>query len=101
MRDTDKMGPGADVGQTSTGVWPYVGVGCMTAVVGCFGSAMLAVLLAKLVGAATGCAADAETGAPCNWLTSAVRGGLLGMILLPSFLIWRMRKARITHSNSE
>lgn len=100
MQDTDNL-PSGDREQTSTGVWPYVGVGCMTAVVGFFGTAMIAVLVAKLVGAANGCAADPETGAPCNWLTWAVRGGVLGMILLPSFLIRRMRKARSAHTNSE
>jgi hypothetical protein len=73
----------------------------MTAIVGFFGSAMLAVLVAKIVGFATGCAADAETGAPCGWLTWAVRGGLLGLVVVPSFIIWRMRKARIAHRNSE
>ena len=100
MRDTDNLAS-ADTGATSAGVWPYVGVGCMTAVVGFFGSAMLAVLVAKLIGFGTHCAADAETGAPCNWFTYAVRGGILGMILLPSILIWRMRKARTAHTNSE
>ena len=100
MKDTDNLGP-AGSGETSEGAWPYVGVGCMTAVVGFFGSGMIAVLIAKLVGYATGCSADAETGAPCNWLTYAVRGGLLGMIILPSLIVWRMRKARTAHKNSE
>ena len=73
----------------------------MTAVVGFFGSGMIAILIAKLVGAATGCAVEAETGAPCNWFTYAIRGGLLGMVALPSLTIWRMRKARAAHRNSE
>jgi hypothetical protein len=73
----------------------------MTAVVGFFGSGMIAILIAKLIGAATGCATEAETGAPCNWFTYAIRGGLLGMVALPSFIIWRMRKARAAHRNSE
>jgi hypothetical protein len=73
----------------------------MTAIVGFFGSGMIAVLIAKVVGYASSCAADADTGAPCNWLTYAIRGGLLGMIILPSFIIWRMRKARTAHKNSE
>lgn len=100
MRDTDNLGP-ASSGETSEGVWPYVGVGCMTAVVGFFGTAMIAVLVAKVVGLASGCVPDAETGAPCNWLTYGMRGGLLGMILLPSLIIWRMRKARSANRNSE
>jgi hypothetical protein len=100
MRDTDNLGS-AGSGETSEGVWPYVGVGCMTAIVGFFGTGMIAILVAKLVGAATGCAVEAETGAPCNWFTYAIRGGLAGMILLPSLVIWRMRKARTAHKDSE
>ena len=73
----------------------------MTAISGMMGSAMLAVLLAKLVGYATLCAADGETGAPCDWLTYAVRGGLLGLILVPTIVIRRMRKARAASRNSE
>jgi hypothetical protein len=73
----------------------------MTAVVGFFGTGMLAILVAKAVGYASGCAVEPETGAPCNWYTYAIRGGLLGMIVLPTFIIWRMRKARSAHRNSE
>ena len=100
MRDTDNLGAGGS-GETSEGVWPYVGVGCITMVVGFFGTGMIAILLAKVVGGITGCAVEAETGAPCNWLTYAIRGGLLGMIGLPSLIIWRMRRARSAHRNSE
>jgi hypothetical protein len=100
MRDTDRLPPDMP-GESESGVWPYVGVGCLTSVVGFFGSAMLAVLLAKIIGGLTGCAADGETGAPCNWLTYAVRGGLIGLVVVPSFIIWRMRKARAAYTNSE
>ncbi|MEP6620699.1 MAG: hypothetical protein ABJE47_15345 [bacterium] len=100
MQDTDNLGP-AGSGQTSEGVLPYLAVGCLTAASGLMGSAMIAVLLAKIVGFATGCAADAETGAPCNWLTYALRGGLLGMVLIPTIVIRRMRKTRAASRNSE
>ncbi len=100
MLDTDNLDESGSEG-TSEGVWPYLGVGCMTAIVGFFGSAMIAVLVAKIVGYASGCAADAETGAPCNWFTYGVRGGLLGLIVVPSFIIWRMRKARTARKNSD
>jgi hypothetical protein len=73
----------------------------MTAVVGFFGTGMIAILIAKVVGSVIGCAVEAETGAPCNWFTYAIRGGVLGMIVVPSFIIWRMRKARSAHRNSE
>ena len=88
-------------GQTEGGVWPYVGIGCMTAVAGFFGSAMIAVLVAKIVGFLTRCTPDADTGAPCNWLTYAVRGGLLGLVIIPSIILWRMRTVRRTPGNLE
>ena len=68
---------------------------------GMMGSAMIAVLLAKVVGYASGCSADAETGAPCDWLTYALRGGLLGLVLVPTIVIRRMRKTRAASRNSE
>ena len=100
MRDTDNLGPEAS-SQTSEGVWPYLGVGCLTALSGMMAFAMIAVLLAKIVGYAGGCAADADTGAPCNWLTYALRGGLLGLLLVPTIVIMRMRKSRAASRNSE
>jgi ABC-type phosphate transport system permease subunit len=97
----EPIGPRGGAGEPESGVWPYVGVGCMTAVVGFFGSAMIAVLIAKGVGAATGCTPDADTGAPCNWLTYAVRGGLLGLVIIPTIVLRRMRKVRTTPEHSE
>ncbi len=61
--------PEASGGRRTTRVWPYLGVGCFTAVAGFSGGGMIAVLIAKIVGAATRCAPDAETGPPCNWFT--------------------------------
>ena len=62
---------------------------------------MIAVLLAKLIGWAHGCASDADTGAPCGWLTYWVRGGVIGLIVVPTVVIWRMRKTRAAAKNSE
>ena len=62
---------------------------------------VIAVLLAKGVGLATNCTPDVDTGAPCNWLTYWLRGAILGLIIVPTFVIWRMRKARTAHKNSE
>ena len=100
MRDTDNLGPEAS-GQTSEGVWPYLGVGCLTAVAGLFGGGMIAVLIAKIVGAVTGCHAEAETGAPCGWSEYWTWGARIGLVLLPTIVIWRMRKARSAIRNSE
>jgi hypothetical protein len=60
---------------------------------------MIAVLLAKVVGWASKCAPEAETGAPCNWLTFWVRGAILGFIVAPTIVIWRIRKARATRKS--
>lgn len=100
MRDTDNLGA-AGSGDTSEGVWPYLGVGCLAAVSGMMAFGVLAVLLAKAVGWATRCTPDAETGAPCDWLTYWLRGAITGLLLVPTVVIWRMRKARTAHKNSE
>ena len=52
---TEPVGPPrGGAGETDGGVWPYLGVGCLTAVVGLVAGGMIAVLIAKFVGAATG-----------------------------------------------
>ena len=100
MRDTDNMGP-ESAGQTSEGVWPYVGVGCMSAIAGLAGGGMIAVLIAKIVGAVTKCSSDGETGAPCDWSTYWTWGARIGLVLVPTIVIWRMRKVRSASRNSE
>jgi len=99
VRDTDNLGPEA-AGETSSGIWPYLGVGCMTAIAGLVAGGMIAVLVAKIVGSLQGCNADAETGAPCNWATYWTWGARIGLILLPTVVILRMRKARAASRNS-
>lgn len=79
----------------------YLGIGCLTTLAGFAGGGMIAVLVAKIVGSLTRCAADTETGAPCDWATYWLRGALIGMILLPSVAIWRFRRGRRMASNSE
>ena len=93
MRDTDNLGPDASR-QTTEGVWPYVGVGCVSAVAGLAGGGMIAVLVAKIVGGVTRCASDAETGAPCDWSTYWTGGARIGLVLVPTIVLWRMRKVR-------
>jgi hypothetical protein len=100
LKDTDNLGPGS-TGQTSEGVWPYLGVGCLSAVVGLAGGGMIAVLIAKIVGGISGCHGDAETGAPCNWSIYWTWGARIGLILVPTIVIWRMRRARSARKNSE
>jgi hypothetical protein len=88
-------------GETSDGVWPYLGVGCLTAVVGLVAGGMIAVLVAKIVGATTRCLPDAETGAPCDWSMYWTWGARIGVILVPVIVLWRMRKVRTASRNSK
>jgi hypothetical protein len=86
-------------GETNEGIWPYLGVGCVTVVAGFFGGGMIAVLLAKILGAIRVCSADPETGAPCGWFTYLVVGACVGAIFLPGTAIWRMRRGRLRQRN--
>lgn len=81
-------------GETESSRWAYVGVGCLTAVVGLAGGGMIAVLIAKAVGAMRGCTPDPNTGAPCDWTTFWGWGALIGLILVPTIAIWRMKRGR-------
>ena len=93
--------PNSGAGQTDGGIWPYLGVGCLTAVVGLVAGGMIAVLVAEIVGATTGCQPAAETGAPCGWSTYWTWGARLGVILVPSIVLWRMRRTRAASRKSE
>ena len=97
MADPTSQGPTVPTSQTDAndGIWPYLGVGCITFVSGFFGGGMIAVLIAKVVGAAQGCTPDKETGAPCNWFTYAVWGGLTGMVLFPTIATLLLRRGRM------
>ena len=90
-----------ETGETQDGVWPYLGVGCLTAVVGLVAGGMIAVLVAKIVGAVQGCTPDPDTGAPCDWSVYWTWGARLGLILVPTFVLWRMRRVRAASRNSE
>ena len=91
--------PPGNPSDPNDGVWPYLGVGCITFVSGLFGGGMIAVLIAKIVGAAQGCTPDAETGAPCNWFSYAVVGALAGMVLFPTIAVSLLRRSRMKHRN--
>lgn len=77
-------------------VWAYLGVGCLTAIIGLVGGGMIAVLVAKIVGAVQGCLPDKESGAPCNWDRYWTWGARIGLVTLPVMAIWRMRRKRST-----
>ena len=85
---------GADAGKTGSDWWPYVGVGCVTAIAGLFGGGMVAVLIAKIVGAIQKCPANPDTGAPCAWSLYWTWGARIGLIGLPALAIWRFHRGR-------
>lgn len=86
-------------GQTNTSRWEYLGIGCFSTFVGFAGGGMIAVLIAKIVGALSRCASDAETGAPCNWFTYAVFGAIIGAVVVPVVSVWFFRRGRGRASN--
>jgi hypothetical protein len=99
MADGDQSSGGT--GETN-GVGPhYLGVGCFSVIAGFAGGGMIAVLIAKVVGAATRCAVESETGAPCNWFTYWFFGAIVGAVLLPVVAISLLRRGRRRANNSE
>ena len=99
MGDNGKS-PVSEQGATN-GFGRYFGVGCFTVVAGFAGGGMIAVLIAKIVGAMTKCPAEAETGAPCNWFTYWFFGAIAGAVLLPAISVLLLRRARRRANNSE
>jgi hypothetical protein len=97
MADEAKPGEGA----TNVPGPHYFAVGCFTAIGGFAGGGMIAVLIAKIVGAATRCSAEAETGAPCHWFTYWFYGAVIGTVLLPVIAISLLRRGRRRANNSE
>src|SRR5215212_1698632 len=95
-------GSNAPAPETASGAGPhYFGVGCFTVFAGFAGGGMIGVLIAKIVGFAQRCPSEAETGAPCNWLTFAMYGAVAGAVLLPTIAISSLRRARRRTQNSE
>lgn len=81
-------------------IWSYIGVGCFTAPIGFFGGGMIAVLVAKIVGAVSGCRAPKDFPA-CNTFEFLVPGALIGLVGLPLMAILRLRQGRRTPSDSK
>lgn len=79
-------------------VWPYIGVGCLTAIVGFFGGGMIAALVAKVVGTMQGC--KPPEGFPaCNTWSFVLPGALFGALALPTAAVRRLRKGRMRNGN--
>ena len=68
-----------------------IGVGCVTAVAGFFSGGMVGVFIAKIVGSTQRC--EPSEGVPaCNWPVYAVIGMVIGMLTLPTLVLWRLTR---------
>ena len=76
-----------------------VGVGCFTTFIGLFGGGMISVLIAKIVSQALN-EPQCEGLPTCNRLTWAARGGVVGMIILPTLSVWRLKAGDAAHDRS-
>lgn len=76
-----------------------IGVGCFTTFIGFFGGGMISVLIAKIVSQALN-EPQCEGLPTCNWLTWAARGGVVGMIILPTISVWRLKRGDAEHDRS-
>ncbi len=78
---------------TESTMWPYIGVGCLTLVVGFFGGGMIAMLVGKVVDGVTGC--KPPDGLPvCMWWRYWWTGALVGAVLLPTIAVARLHRGR-------
>jgi hypothetical protein len=73
--------------------WPYIGVGCLTTVIGFFGGGMIGALVAKVTGTLRNCTAP-EGFPACNTWTFVLPAAFIGAIVLPTVAILRLRQAR-------
>lgn len=67
-----------------------LGVGCFTTFIGAPSGAMIGVLIAKFVGTVRKCV-PLEGLPACDWWWFALVGGIIGMVSLPTLVLWRLR----------
>jgi hypothetical protein len=87
------------VAERVRGARPFA-IGCLLAIPGFFGGGMVAVAVAKMVGTLRRCT-PAEGWPACDTLQYLVAGAVLGMVLLPSVVVWRLRHGDGGTRNSE
>ena len=76
------------------------GIGCLMAIPGFFGGGMIAVAAGRLVESVTSC--TPPDGLPaCHTGAYLLVGGLTGLVLLPTVVLWRMYRGKRTTRNSE
>ena len=92
--------PGPSPADASRSAWSYIGVGCLTTVVGFFGGGMIAALVAKVVGSARGCMPPQGFPA-CDVWSFVLPGALLGAVGLPVAALYRLRQSRTVRRPDE
>lgn len=86
-------------GETPPSRWRYL-VALPLAIVGYFSGGMLGVAVAKTVGGFYGCVP--EEGFPaCNFEPYLKVGSLVGLLILPGFLIWRLWQSGAASRHSQ
>ena len=68
-----------------------IGVGCFTTFIGAPSGAMVGVFVGKVVGNVQQCVPPEGIPA-CNWWWYALVGGVVGMVTLPTLVLWRLRR---------
>lgn len=88
------MGTGQETPAAPGAPWSRtLAIGCFMAPVGFFSGGMIAAFASKLLAYVT--RAKACEGVPaCNWLEFTVVGGVIGMITLPSLVMWALRSPK-------
>jgi hypothetical protein len=79
-------------------------VGCLLFLPGLFGGAMIALLVGMVIDRITGCVPPgAAAGGPtvCGWERYATIGAVLGVVLLESVVMWRLRRSSAAKPNPE
>ena len=79
-------------------------IGCLLLLPALFGGAMIALLVGMVVDRITGCVPPgAAAGGPtvCGWERYATIGAVLGVVLLESVVLWRLRRSSAATRNSE
>ncbi len=74
-------------------------IGCLMMIPGFFGGGMVGALVAKVVGSARNCAPP-EGMPACNTWSYVLPAAVVGVVLLPSLVFWRLRRGRGGPGNS-
>jgi hypothetical protein len=76
-------------------------VGCLLALPGFFGGAMIALGIGLIVDRVTGCQVPDVGPTVCNWQRYVLVGGVMGLLLLEGAVQWRLRRAASASRRSE